>query len=171
MRRSPRTMPPPSLTSLKMFSRTTEPKGAAAACCNKWRTLHGPTRHSRTLFDPKTKLTGARARIGACAAVVVSLRSRLASRTDGGPSASRVVCGSGRGRTPPREAAFNHEAAPRFRVRARHEPARMEAMARVVFDWSHKNRFVLALADKSHICRGVPRTAADDAARLRSRLT
>ena len=75
------------------------------------------------------------------------------------------------GRTPPREAAFNHEAAPRFRVRARHEPARMEAMARVVFDWSHKNRFVLALADKSHICRGVPRTAADDAARLRSRLT
>ena len=47
----------------------------------------------------------------------------------------------------------------------------MEAMARVVFDWSHKNRFVLALADKSHICRGVPRTAADDAARLRSRLT
>ena len=47
----------------------------------------------------------------------------------------------------------------------------MTAMARVVFEWSYRNRYVLALVDKSHICRGVPRTAADDAARLKTRLT
>ena len=47
----------------------------------------------------------------------------------------------------------------------------MKAMARVVFEWSYRNRYVLALVDKSHICRGVPRTAADDAARLKTRLT
>ena len=59
-------------------------------------------------------------------------RWRRRVRADGGPSASRMVCGSSRGHiplrdrrrghTPLREAAFNLEAAPRFRVRARYEP-------------------------------------------------
>ena len=53
-------------------------------------------------------------------------RWRRRVRADGGPSASRMVCGSSRdhiplrdrrrGHTPLREAAFNLEAAPRFRV-------------------------------------------------------